>query len=208
MTRHNIVFITVCSLSLLLCSCKKQGGERSIEEIVAQTVILQPDTTLYGMLSRITADSLFITLEGTTETRSYAYTDAAGSMKIYGSLTEGEKYAMQISPNEKMARHIVNLTELSGQWFYDMKDYRGFDITLSGAFSPINPKDVCFKKWKFLNGKIVLYYVNIDQAADHERDYMTDTTEIMNLTKDELDFTFRGENFHCQRHREAIKMQF
>lgn len=201
------IYIIECTLFLLLCSCKGQGGARSVEEIKAELHIDIPDTTLYGTLSSLRGDSLVLTSQY-DETTSCSITEARSRQQILGSLTEGNRYAVLLSPEAKSAQQVINLTELSGQWFYDMDQQRGFNLTTAGAMSSINPDEVSFRKWRIYNGRIILYYIGKEHVVRNSRQFLTDTTEITHLTADELELTFRGKQLHCRRQTEAIKVDF
>lgn len=207
MHKHTSISIG-CTLFLLVSSCNGQKGAHSVEEIVANIEVAKPDTSVYGTLKDISADTLLFTEEFGEGTFTCGYLQAKGLHEIYGSLTQGNRYAMLIDPNEQSALKIVNLTELSGQWFYDIEEQRGFTITAAGALSSINPKDVSFKKWKFQNGKIVIYYTNIDDVVSDTREYKTDTTDINRLSAENLEITFLGQTLNCQRQHGPIKMKF
>lgn len=208
MRRTPLYIIIGCSLSLLFCACKEQGGARSKEAIQSQLVIATPDTTLYGTLKRAGNDSLTFSSEGTGDTFSCVIDEARGRNHIYGSLTEGNRYALLVDPQYKMALHIVNLTELAGQWFYEPENQRGFNLTVAGALSSINAEGTAFRKWKLYNGKFVVYYTDAESIAEDPRQAKADTTEIEKLTDEVFEFKFKGEMLHCTRQKEAIKVNF
>lgn len=205
MTRTHIILLIGCFLSLLICSCNKQRGARSVDEISENLIIVQPDTSLRGTLNAITPDSLRLTAEYDNAPISCTYDEARGNSQIFGSLTEGHRYALLVNPATRDALKIYNLTELSGQWFFDTAEGRGFTFTAAGALSSINPKDVSMKKWKFYNGHIIIYYVDINDVVNDSRNYKSDTTEIQSLSADNLVFRFRGQPLRCTRQHGAIK---
>lgn len=207
MFRIHIISLIECTLFLLVCSCNGQKGARSVEEIVSELTIQTPDTSLYGSLKEIVNDTLVISSEFDDQVIRCSYEEAQGSNGVIGSLTIGNRYAMLLDMNEKRVNKIINVTELSGQWFYDINEQRGFNFTAAGALSSINPDEFCFRKWKFYNGKIILYYVEKNDVTKNSKDFKTDTTEIEQLTSEDLDFAFRGQSYHCQRKHEAVKFQ-
>lgn len=209
MSRHTLYIAIGSTLLLSLCSCTGQKGERSVEEIAADIHIEQPDTSVYGTLNTLTTDSLILTPEFGDQPIRCNFREANAHGDILGSLTEGNRYALLIDPATRQARKILNLTELSGQWFIDGDDdQRGFTFTAAGALSSINPKDVSFKKWKYYNGHIILFYTDIESVVNDSRDYQSDTTDIHALTADHLELSFRGQPISCHRQREAIKVKF
>ena len=207
MAQSTFAKLIECTLFLLVCSCSGQKGARSIEEIAKEIVIAQPDTSLYATLKGYKADSLLFQVERTDAETAVDCRDALQQGEFLGGVCEGNKYAIVLTPDTRQARRVVNLTELSGQWFYDESENRGFTFTTAGALSSINPDKFSFKKWKLHNGRLILYYINIDEVVRNSRDYHTDTTEIDRLSADELVFRFRDETLHCVRKKEAIKVQ-
>lgn len=205
MIRTHLILLIECTLLLLISSCGGQKGERSVKEIEESITIEVPDTSFYGTLSAITPSQLTFTPDYGDSPVSYYYDEARGRRQILGSLTEGDRYALVTDRGEGSILKMLNITELSGQWFYDTTEGRGFNLTAAGALSSINAKDFSFKKWKFYNGRIILFYVGIEDVANSARDYKSDTTDIESLTDDELIFRFRGNTYRCSRQREAIK---
>lgn len=206
MTFNKLTILIECTLFLLLCSCNGQKGAHSIEEQTPDCVTI-PDTSIYGQLKEITADSLIFELRYTGERVAYAYDQARDEGQILGNVKEGDQYGLSVDRNKNMAQYIVNLTNLAGQWFFDKEGQRGFHFSTRGALSSINPDDVCFEKWELVNRHIVISYVNKDDKVHTKKEYLTDTTDIEILTPDELVFTFRGQRMNCQRQKEAIKIK-
>lgn len=207
MNQHTLL-ITGCTLSLLFCSCNGQKGGRSVEEITSSLHIEQADTSLCGTLDAVTHDSLQFTSEYGSEHFSCTYDAAQAQHNILGSLTEGNRYAVLIEPQEKSALKMLNLTELSGQWFFDDDPESGLIFTAAGALSSLNNHDVCFKKWKHYNGRIIIFYTGLEEAITDPRQYKSDTTEITNLSADALTFRFLGKSRTCHRQKEAVKVKF
>lgn len=209
MFRTHLILLIECTLFLLVCSCGGQKGARSVDEIAANIVVAVPDSSVTATLKTITPDSLIFIREHSDERLSYVYDEARGQNLIFGTLNEGDRYAMLIEPSIKAILKIVNISQLSGQWFYDTEEQRGFTFTVAGALSSINPKDFSFRKWKFWNGKMILYYIDNETVARSAKEVKSDTTDIISLSDSQLEFIFRGEKLHCQRQNqnEAIKVK-
>lgn len=205
---QNLQLTTGCALALLLCACNGQKGERSVEEITSSLHIEQPDTSLYATLKAVNPDSLAFASQYDDESFSCTYEAAKSQSYIYGSLTEGHRYAIVLNPNHHDALKLFNITELSGQWFFDNHPESGLTFTASGALNSINSDNVSFRKWKFYNGRIILYYVEAQDLAEDAHHYKADTTEIVSLSAEALTFRFRGETLSCHRQKEAIKVKF
>lgn len=208
MTRP-LLFTTGCALSLFLCSCDGQKRGRSVEEITSSLHIVQPDTSVIGTLKAITHDTLTFISELRDESFSCAFNVAQDQSNIYGSLTEENRYAVLIDPDEKEALKIFNLTELSGQWFYDDDPESGLTFTAAGALNSINTHDVSFRKWKIYNGHIIIFYTDIEEITKDSRQCKSDTTELVSLSSDALSFRFLGKTRSCHRqNKEALKVKF
>lgn len=198
----------VCTLFLLVCSCNKQKGAHSVEELAAEIVIEQPDTSLIARLEHMEGDSLVFSEIIGDEVHRYAYSEALNK-GLLGQLKEGDRYAVTIDAAAKMATHILNVTQLAGNWFFDKNEESGINISAAGALGSINPTEgYCFKKWKHYNGRLIFYYINIEDVVKDSRDYLADTTTIDLLTEDRLVFKFRGQSIGCHRQKTPIKVHF
>lgn len=192
-------------LTLLCCACNGNRNHSYADDHVAVSI---PDTSIYAHLENITTDTLTFTSKSDKEHVKCAYADASTSGQIFGSITEGHLYSLLISPGTQSARHIVNLTDLSGQWFYDGENGRGFELGIDGELSPINNGQLAFRKWKICNGHLIFYYTDEQTIAKTEEKFNNDTTDIIDLSPEKLVFKFLGKEYHCQRQHEAIKMHF
>ena len=231
MPRVTILTLLECTLALLTCSCKGQRGARSVEEIAAEIVIATPDTSIYARVKAFTADSLIVVQDHKEQAVSYAMatgtyangnnvhangngtyatTNSNGDAPtiIVGTLREGDRVALVVNGKTHNVQHIVNITQMTGQWFYDMDAQRGFTLTAAGSLSPINPDDVCLRRWKLNNGRLIIYYTPAEDVARNSRNYLTDTTTIDALSDQEMVFAFRGNTLHCRRKTEPIKVEF
>lgn len=204
MHRTHIILLLQCTLLLLLSACSGKKGEHSVNP--GDIVIIQTDTSLRATLHAIEPDSLCFTADyDSTQFIRCNSAEAQQKGQVFGSITQGCRYAVLIDRNHNTVQKMYNLTELAGQWFFDKEEGRGFTFSVSGALSSINPKDVSMRKWKFLNGHIVIFYTGIEEVIEDHRKWRTDTTDIQSLSAEELTFTFRGETLHCTRQHEALK---
>lgn len=96
---------------------------------------------------------------------------------------------------------------MAGQWFYNMEEQRGMTFTMAGALSSINASDFTFRKWKVLNGRLLLYYHIIKEDGTLSDEMSVDTTMIRTLTDNKMEFDFRGQPFTCQRQTKPIKIK-
>lgn len=205
MKRTHLILLIGCTLFLLVCSCNGKKEERSVREIAESITIVQPDTSVRATLETIGRDSLHFTPEHGDDAIALTYDAARSEGQIFGTLHEGDRYALLIDPSRQDILRIYNITQLSGQWFYNVEEGRGFTFTTAGALSSINPDDVCLKKWKFHNGHIIIYYVGLQDVVHNSREYKSDTTDILALSPDTLVFNLRGRTLRCTRQHGAIK---
>lgn len=199
------VLPTTC---ILACLCSACNSRKSPAIDVMSHTVVAPDTSIYARLAHHNTDSLVFMTEDGSNRIACAYSEAATNGQIYGSLSEGDLFSLLLSPGTRNARHIVNLTNISGQWFYDGENGRGFELGIDGQLSPINNGKLAFRKWKIYNGHLIFYYTDEQTVAKGEEKFSNDTTDIMELSPEKLVFTFLGKTYHCQRQHESIKMHF
>lgn len=203
----HLLLLIGCTLTLSLCSCRGQKGGRSVEEIAREIVVAPLDTTVYARLVNIKGDSLIVEPEYDENTRSYAYLQAMGEGQVVGDLCPGDKYALNIEGSSHRIVHMLNLSQMAGQWFYNMEEQRGITFTVAGALSSINASDFTFRKWKVLNGSLLLYYYTIKEDGTLSEEMSIDTTMVKTLTNNKMEFDFRGKLFTCQRQTKPIKIK-
>lgn len=197
--------LVTCTMIVLVMACNSRGGRIADKETKSATL---PDTSIYARLAHQSSDSLVFMTEDGTNRIVCAYEEAAVNGQIYGSLTEGELFSLLLSPGTQNARHIVNMTDLCGQWFYDGENGRGFELGIDGELSPINNGQLAFRKWKIYNGHLIFYYTDEQTIAKTEDKFSNDTTDIIELSPEKLVFEFLGKEYHCLRQHEAIKVHF
>ena len=190
------------------CSDSKKNHSKGDINPMVEELDTTPDSALIVRLDDITADSLYVMPRKTGIPTAYAYADAKAQGKIKGSLTKGNLYSIFPDSKTKNVLIAINTTEMSGQWFYDQNEHRGFRFEERGALSSINAKTISFREWKLLNGQLYIYYVDMQQAADDRHEYEVEEADILSLTKDELTLQFRGATLHCKRQTAPIKFKF
>lgn len=196
-----------CTLTLALCSCRGQREGRSVEEIAHNIVVSPIDTTLYCSLVAIKNDSLILRPEYEEDECSYAYLQALGEGNIKGELREGDNYSITVDKDLHRVLHMLNHSQLTGQWFYDIDEMQGMTFTAAGALSSINAKDFTFRKWKVLNGNLLLYYLTIEEDGSLSQEIHVDTTKVEGLSNELLEFNFRGHHYCCRRLTKPIKVK-
>ena len=100
----------------------------------------------------------------------------------------------------------INVTELRGQWFYDIQQHRGMQFEENGALSSINSERYSYKEWKLLNGKLYLYYVDMQQVSADRHEFLVEEAEILHLTAEELQLSFLDSIYTCRRQHGLIML--
>lgn len=203
---------------LLLFSCKRDGKkmefvqrERMEGEAEVNPMVEELDSAknlaILATLQELLDDSLvFHDAEtGNLFTLGVTGTDQT---RIKGGLTLGDEYAVLLDQNNNSIELAINLRGLSGKWFYDLEQHRGFKFEWNGIISSINTEDISFREWKLLNGRLYIYYLTHDMVSPDRHEYLVEPAEILVLDKDNFTFQFLGHIYECHRQKEVIKMEF
>lgn len=167
-----------------------------------------PDTTLRVLLDDIEGDTLVVRALPRFRKMRFGFRDAEAQGKILGELKRDKHLAIIGNVQTKTLQMAVNVDDMSGQWFYDMKRHRGLVIDKHGPVSPINTQDISYRNWEIHNGHVIIYYVDMQQVAKSEKDYHADEAQLISLSPDEMVLQLRGKTLYCQRQKEVIKMKF
>lgn len=205
--RYFYILLLILSVSAFSSCHNTNKGKQRIRHTVAQESVIV-DSSLIVKLDNVDYHYITVTLEKTGEVRKYTYDQAQMQGQVKGSLNKGDEFS--IFPDSKTAsvRSIVNLTEFKGQWFYDLDQHRGMEIGHLGAISSINMEHISFRNWFIKNGRLIIHYVDMQQRAANGKDYWVDHSEIVFLSKDELDVRFRGTVLKCHHQAKVIKFKF
>lgn len=189
-------------LAVTSCGGKKETNPN--ENPLVRQLDETPDSAIFVMLEDVEHDSIIVTNLESGELEAYAYRSAKRHGKIKGSLTKGDRLSIFPDLKQKSIKLAINATELSGQWFYDMQQHRGLQFEERGGLSSINTSTIAFREWKLLNGKLYIYYVDMQQVADDRHEFSVEEAQIKYLSKDELKMHFRGKDYDCKRQVEVI----
>lgn len=193
------------SVILAATSCgNKNNNEHRINPKIEE-IDNTPDNSLHVRLLKVANDSIYVKGIGTSSKPAYGISDALAAGKVMGSLTPGDELCILPENKNKRVTVCVNTSELRGRWFYDMKHHRGFTFGERGALSTINTDDISFREWKLLNGKLYVYYVDMQYDAIDRHEYEVEEAELLHLTKETLDFHFRGKQYSCKREHKVLK---
>ena len=206
-THLHTVFVLaiIFFLASALSGCKeKKRGAHEINPMIEQ-LDTTPDYALFVHLDRVANDSMYVTVRGEGTKAVYGFAEAMAAGQVKGSIHEGDSYSIFPDRKNKRVSIVINTTELKGRWYYDMTQHRGFDFGAFGALSAINNVLISYREWKLLNGKLYLYYVDMQQDAPDRHEFLVDEAEILYLDKDNMQLQFRGETLNCRRQHEVIK---
>lgn len=200
--------ITFVAMVLLLASCggkQKPNGATTHSQEIKQHIAEVKDSAVLVRLEKVGDDSITVVDNHTGNRTTFDYSRALTDKSIKGSLTPKDTLSIVVA-GDKQIKSIVNISELLGKWFYDVKQHRGFEFKYGGSMSAINNQLVCYTKWKVLNGTLFLYYLGMQQVATSTDDFQVDTAEIVSLSREKMDITFRGANLKCKRMNREIRL--
>lgn len=197
-----IILITIFASTMSGCkdSKKKDYYNPKVEELDDT-----PDSAMFVRLNRISNDTIFVTPKGQTKEEKFGIAEAQMNGQIKGTLNVGDEYSIFPNRKQKNITIAINVSELKGRWFYDMTKHRGFEFGPYGALSAINNQLLSYREWKLLNGKLYIYFIEIQQVNDDRHEYFVEEAEILHLDDDNLQLLFRNETLTCHRQREVIK---
>lgn len=164
-----------------------------------------PDEAFFAELKDVDGNELKLVNLETGEELFYDFSSAKASGMVKGSITKGNTYSLFPDNSSKEVRILINTTELEGQWFYDMQQHRGMKFEAKGGLSSINTEDIAFRQWKLVNGKLYIYYVDLQMVAPDRHEYLVEEAEISHLSKEQLSLQFKGTTYNCQRQKGLIK---
>ena len=193
------------SLALLvLCSCG--GGKKSQINPMVEQLDETPDYAELVTLIEVDGDSLLVQPDNDLEQpRAYAFRQAEADGQIKGRLVPGDQLSIFPDSKHRRVTICINVTELEGQWFYDMQRHRGLKFETTGGLSSINTERISFREWKLLNGKLYLYYVDMQQVAADRHEFSVDEADIVSLTAEEMQLSFLDTLLTCRRQHGPIR---
>lgn len=206
-----ILVLTILFTVSVCTSCSDSKKEKQEQELpedsnpMVEELDETPDEAFLARLEGIEGNKLILLDLSTNEKKTYDYSDAKNEGQIKGSLTIGD--TLSIFPENKSNKVVisVNTSEMSGRWFFDMQQHRGFRFEHQGAMSTINAGDISFTEWKLLNGKLYIYYLDLQQKATDRHQYKVEEADIKSLSRKNLIFQFIGKTYNCKRQIGLIK---
>ncbi|MBQ9363227.1 MAG: hypothetical protein IJT97_07395 [Bacteroidaceae bacterium] len=192
---------------LVLCSCSGGKKDSKVNPTAEELEEIQDEAQLV-VLQEIDGDSIIVCmLDNELEhPQAYSFSEAEADLQIKGTLTEGDTLSIFPDSKNRKVKICINVSELRGKWYYDMQQHRGMAFETTGGLSSINTDKISFREWKLLNGKLYLYYVDMQQEATSKKEYEVEEAEIMNLTAEELQLNFLDSIYTCQRQHGLIML--
>ena len=166
-----------------------------------------PDYAELVTLLEIDGDSILVQPDNDLESpRAYSYREAEAGGQLKGTFEAGELYSILPDSKHHRISICVNVSELRGQWFYDSLQHRGLQFEERGALSSINAERYSYKEWKLLNGKLYLYYVDMQQVSADRHEFLVEEAEILHLSDEELQLSFLDSIYNCRRQHGLIML--
>lgn len=202
MFRKSFYTIIILLGILIAASCSDKRGPKDNPKVYELDET--PDTAMLVRLDDIEGDSLIVTPLDEFHKLAFGYSKAKASDQIKGSITIGDTLSIFPDNRSHEILLIINASELSGRWFYDMKQQRGLIFEAKGGMSTINAATMAYREWKLLNGKLYIYYVDMQQVADERHQFEVDEAKILHLDRENLELEFRNNHVKCQRQHGLI----
>ena len=202
------LYVSIFLTLLVVCSCGNNNQKKTenyewegnnIEELHI------PDSMVRVRLDSFDSDSFYVTIKSTQEMNAFGYLLALNDNSIKGTIHQGDEYSVLVDAGNNHIKSPINVTEIMGQWYYDMQQHRGLVFGPQGSLSSINTDEISFRRWQILNGKLLIYYVYMQQIAEKQNQFEVDAADIQELSSNEFCFTFRNKQYNCRRMNETIK---
>lgn len=174
-------------LALLLLSSCGYKQKKTTEAAYSELVLMDKDTTMYVVLDNADGNLLDVMTVETGETYQLDATKANEQSLVRGDLTVGDTLAVTFNHDTKVLNSCVNVSELIGLWISD--DGSGVRLNADGTVQTIGDLGAGAREWCIHNGKFVISYLLVD---GEDRILRADTTGIISLDDDELEFSVAG----------------
>lgn len=165
------------------------------------------DKAIMARVDEIINDQILVTETTTHKQYTLNYGQAELENKIMGDLSVGASYSILTDEDIKRVVIAVNLDELKGKWFYDMKELIGFVFEPHGGLSSINSGGISYREWVLKNGKLYVFYVTQEMVAPKRSEYLVEEANIVMLTSDHLVLELAGNTYDCRRQQEAVQIK-
>jgi len=162
-------------LLIMVMACTENKKPAEVQKMFSDGDDLPADSTLYGTCGEVSKNGVLSLVTGLQDTLKITIDDEDSEEPtiVAGSLMNGDRLAVVAYKREKelVARRVINLTSLLGQW--EGAD-KGFELAEGGEVNAIdgmeNPRR--WTNWRILNGQLVI---------------SKDTFDVLSLNVDSMD---------------------
>lgn len=198
---RRFIFCTT-ALLLILFALGSCGQGKKNRRTTVEAIDSTPDEAMLVKLNKVDRDSIYTSLVRGFGDKTFCL---KGSTEVKGSIQVGDTLSIFPENRTKSIKMCINVSELQGRWFYDMKQQRGFSFDKTGGMASINTDDIAFREWKLLNGKLYICYVDMQQVAEERNEYQVEEAEITYLDKSHLEINFHDKDYKCERMTRVLK---
>ena len=192
-----VVFLSVALTTVMMFSCSggKQQPQAEAEPQDSTKIedLVPRDRTIYGICTDGTAMN---TLEMTTDngdTLTLSLTAAQENGKVFGGLQVADRVAVVADDAKKVARLVINLNTLMGDWVMpdpiDGSAEIGIRIKEGGVAESIDQSVIVYRTWKIFNGDLEIELMR-EGGGDEEE---LNRYEILTLGPDTLAYKTLGK---------------
>ncbi len=193
-----LLIITLAVLAITSCGNKKEGYQgKTISD-----VRMEPDTTIHVRLNAVLGDTAIAVVNIKDSRRdTFNIKDALFAKKIFGNLNPDDTFAIMPLLKKQAIRSAYNINEMTGLWLMD--DGNGISLTSDGMAVNVGvfDEEISLRHWMIHNGMLFITYVMMDGSDYTER---VDTTDITNLTHNNLQLRINGKVHNCKHVIELI----
>lgn len=193
-------------MAMFSCKGKKNAPSDNVWEDQAHkdSVLAIADSSIHVRLKTVNGDSITVVDYGANKQYTLDYARAEQEGRVRGSLTRNDTLAVVPDFANRRINSSVNVSELEGQWFYDLKNGRGLRFEYGGGMSPINTDDMSYREWQVVNDQLRFRYVEMQQKAETKEEFCADMATIQLLSRERLVLKLRGKTLDCRRQHKAI----
>lgn len=191
------VFVGLMAVVMFILGSCGGGRQQQQEEVSLDTTktvdVGIVDSTIYGVCSDGTAMNTLEMITDNGDTLTLDMAKAQDDGKVFGGLQVADRVAVVANIAKTEADLVINLSTLMGDWVMpdpiDGSSEIGIRIKDGGVAESIDQQAIIYRKWKILNGNLVLLLVHEDGGDEEENLY-----EILDLGPDTLAFRTVGKS--------------
>lgn len=187
------ILFFVFSIIIILTSC---SNKRTADDAKRKAAPAIPDSTIFAQLDATDGDSIDVTLLDNGQKFRLSIAEAVKNGNVAGDMNIGDTLAIMARDNDHEVSTSVNVSQITGLWFYCGGKGDGMKLTADGAACSIGAEKFTLRAWRIGNGFFILNYIKAD-GSDYSE--IPDTSKIDKLSKDSLVFVFKDRTVKCTR---------